>query len=435
MKKKGVALDLKEGLVYIYTLALGAIYVALLFYAIKKYGFDYSNIDFYLFFLFSLFFEFIPVRFQTFFENKFDEKYKEHDLYLSAGLIVSVLSAIHLNISNALVIPFLVFLILRSKVLFSKNYYYFIFNVSSIGILIFLSFKVYNVFPNVVKNNLIFSSFVVALISIFYFVLNLSFVLSFLTLVYRQFSKDVIFKLIGEGRLTNLFSTSINTFIVYILYKFIGISAIPVSFFTVIGIQLGNYYATKYRQAKLDLLTALAKSLEEKDSYTFGHGENVAKISVAIAKELGIQVNELNLIEIAGLLHDVGKIGIPDFIVTKTGKLTRDEYEIMKEHPKKGYEILSQITEFKDTVAKWVLHHHERWDGKGYPEGISGEEIPLESRILMIADVYHALTSDRPYREAWSKEQAIGFIKDNAGIMFDPEIVNIFLKLIEGGSI
>ncbi|ANQ53923.1 phosphohydrolase [Thermosipho sp. 1063] len=149
-----------------------------------------------------------------------------------------------------------------------------------------------------------------------------------------------------------------------------------------------------------------------------------------MAKELGFPDKDLKLIEIAGVLHDVGKIGIPDIILLKTDKLSFEEYEIMKEHSKKGYEILKNITEYKDTIAKWVLHHHERWYGKCYPDGLSKEDIPVVSRILTICDVFDALTSDRPYRKAWKKERAILFIEENSGVIFDLEIVKIFLSLV-----
>ena len=407
--------------------------MVLFFHALKNYGLDFSDINFYLFFFFLLFIEFFPVKLQSFVKKNFDEESPNIDLYLSTGMIVSVLSAVILNVSDAMLIPLFVFLVLKSKLLFSKNFYYFLFNVSGLGILIFISFNLFQVFINFFGDSIVISSIVVALISIIYFVLNLLLVLLFLFLLYGSISKSIIFKIVGEGRLTNIFSTAVNTFIVYLLYSYIGISAIPISLFTILAIHLGNYYATKYRKAKLDLLMALAKSLEEKDKYTYGHGENVAKISTRIAKRLGYSGKELSLLEIAGLLHDIGKIGIPDYIISKTGKLTPEEYEIMKEHSKKGYEILKQITEYQNTVAKWILHHHERWDGKGYPEGLVGEEIPIESRILTISDVYDALTSDRPYRKAWSKEKALSFIKENSGIIFDPKVVKVFLELVEDG--
>ncbi|ABR30859.1 metal dependent phosphohydrolase [Thermosipho melanesiensis BI429] len=421
------SLVLKMNFVTIYAFSLGAIYLLLLFLSYVKYGFDFRDINFYLMLLFYLLFEFIPVRFQTFFERKFDESKKTIDMFFSVGLIISILSTIILKITNALVLPLIVFLILRVRVLFSKEYYFFIFNVSMIGILVFVVSKFFEIFS---FKNIVLSSLYVAGISAVYSIFNLIFSFLFLTFMYKDFSKKYFNMLIGDGRFYNILSTSLNAFLVYFLYRLIGISAIPVSFFTISSIQLGNYYATKYRNAKLELLMALAKSLEEKDSYTLGHGENVAKLSVEIAKELGFSDNDLKLLEIAGILHDVGKIGIPDIIISKMDKLTSEEYEIMKEHSVKGYEILKNITEYKDTVATWVLHHHERWDGNGYPGGLKEEEIPLFSRILTISDVFDAITSDRPYRRAWSRKKAIAFIKDNSDIIFDPEIVNVFLKVI-----
>jgi HD-GYP domain-containing protein (c-di-GMP phosphodiesterase class II) len=136
----------------------------------------------------------------------------------------------------------------------------------------------------------------------------------------------------------------------------------------------------------------------------------------------------------AAMLHDLGKIGIPDEILLKKGKLTDSEYDIIRKHPQIGAEIIRHIHFLKD-VAPIVLYHHERFDGFGYCSGLKGKEIPLGARIIAIADVYQALTSDRPYRKAYSKEEALKIITEGSGTQFDPEIVKVFFEIIEAKEV
>jgi len=181
-------------------------------------------------------------------------------------------------------------------------------------------------------------------------------------------------------------------------------------------------------------IAALATAIDSRDHYTGGHSYMVTNYSLAIAKKMGFSESRLELIRIAGTLHDVGKIGISDAILNKPGKLTNEEMGVIKAHPILGLIILESIESLKP-AAKIVYHHHERFDGKGYPEGISGDVIPIESRILQIADIYHALTSDRIYRPAMPVEKAVGIIKEGLGTVSDPDIGLIFLELIENGEL
>jgi len=177
-------------------------------------------------------------------------------------------------------------------------------------------------------------------------------------------------------------------------------------------------------------LEALLAALDTRDTETEGHSERVAAYTMLIAQQLNLPQEELQHIEHGALLHDIGKIGVPDHILYKPGPLTPEEWEIMKQHPVIGYKMCMRI-EMLRPAAPIVLHHHERWDGRGYPYGLSGAEIPLGARIFAIADTLDAMTSDRPYRKALSFAQAREEIERCAGSQFDPELVRVFLELPE----
>lgn len=178
----------------------------------------------------------------------------------------------------------------------------------------------------------------------------------------------------------------------------------------------------------LESIYAFSKSLEARDYYTAEHTDKMVSIVLGIGKKLGLSQEELDNLERGAMLHDIGKIGISDSILRKKGKLTPEEYLMIKLHPKIGAEIIRSIHFLKDVVPI-VLHHHERWNGKGYPSGLKGEEIPLAARIVSIGDAYQALASDRPYRRAYSKKDALEIIKKEAGVCFDKNLVEILVKI------
>ncbi len=173
-------------------------------------------------------------------------------------------------------------------------------------------------------------------------------------------------------------------------------------------------------------IKALAQALEAKDEYTRGHSERVAEISVGIARYLSLSEEETHDIWLAGLLHDIGKIGIRESVLNKPGKLDEAEWECVQRHPVLAERILCPIEELSG-VIKIVRHHHERYDGSGYPDGLKRSKIPLGARILAVADAYDALTSKRPYRDALSIEHSLGVLEEAAGTQFDPVIVRAFL--------
>ncbi|OGS46277.1 MAG: hypothetical protein A2539_02805 [Elusimicrobia bacterium RIFOXYD2_FULL_34_15] len=176
-------------------------------------------------------------------------------------------------------------------------------------------------------------------------------------------------------------------------------------------------------------LFILAKVLEEKDRYTKGHSERVANYSVDIAKELKLPENYIRIIYQAGLLHDIGKIGIKNIILNKRDVLSNNEFDEIKKHTIIGFEILNILNNFKE-LSVIIRHHHERIDGKGYPDNKKGEEIPLSSRILAIADSYDAMTSNRPYRKGMAQVEAIKRLIMSKGTQLDTMLVNIFVNVL-----
>ncbi|MCX7950211.1 MAG: HD-GYP domain-containing protein, partial [Treponemataceae bacterium] len=173
-----------------------------------------------------------------------------------------------------------------------------------------------------------------------------------------------------------------------------------------------------------------AKALELRDRETEGHSERVTALTLLIAQVMGVSSEELTYVRWGALLHDVGKLGVPDSILLKPGPLTEEEWAIMRKHPLHAYEMMRNIP-YLQRALDIPLYHHERFDGKGYPMGLEGKKIPLAARIFAVVDVYDALTSDRPYRKAWPKEKALKYISEESGKAFDPEVVEVFLQIME----
>ncbi|MDX1764004.1 MAG: HD domain-containing phosphohydrolase [bacterium] len=184
------------------------------------------------------------------------------------------------------------------------------------------------------------------------------------------------------------------------------------------------------REFLLNVIKAFVASIEAKDAYTRGHSERVNQISLAIAEIMGLSSREKLVLNWASILHDIGKIGIPEEILTKPEKLTAEEYAIIQEHPEKGTTILHSIDQLRDAIPA-ILHHHERFDGHGYPGGLEGPDIPLFARIIAVADTYDAMRSKRSYREAISQEETLAEIRRVAGSQLDPEVVADFLETLE----
>ena len=192
--------------------------------------------------------------------------------------------------------------------------------------------------------------------------------------------------------------------------------------------------ALQVEQLTVDALLTIANAVEARDGYTGGHVERVTRYAVAAGRKLGMRGEALRSLWVGGLLHDIGKIGVPDTILKKPDCLTPDEFEVMKRHPRIGAAILERSPFLRPAVAG-VLRHHERWDGAGYPDGLEGEEIPLEGRILAVADAYDAIVTTRAYRDRRTAEAAVEELRRCAGTQFDPAVVEAFVAAMEEGFV
>jgi diguanylate cyclase (GGDEF)-like protein/putative nucleotidyltransferase with HDIG domain len=182
------------------------------------------------------------------------------------------------------------------------------------------------------------------------------------------------------------------------------------------------------RIARFRAAASLARAVDSRDAYTGSHSERVANLAAEIAAKLGLPAEEVELTRLAGSLHDLGKLAIPEEILRKPAALSDAERLVLERHPQIGYRMLESLG--VDPIAYWVLHHHERWDGSGYPDGLAGERIPLGARIIFVSDAFDAMTSDRLYRESLSHEDAIAEVERCSGSQFDPEVVNAFLACV-----
>jgi HD-GYP domain-containing protein (c-di-GMP phosphodiesterase class II) len=178
----------------------------------------------------------------------------------------------------------------------------------------------------------------------------------------------------------------------------------------------------------LGVVRALSSAIDAKDPYTCGHSERVARVASRLGRELGLPEPDVNQLYLAGLLHDVGKIGIRDAVLLKSGMLTAEEYEHIKEHPRIGFEILSGVRQLRHLLPG-VRNHHENFDGSGYPDALAGHEIPLMARIMAVADAYDAMSSDRPYRKGMSADRVERIFRDGAGVQWDRRVVETFISI------
>ncbi len=179
-------------------------------------------------------------------------------------------------------------------------------------------------------------------------------------------------------------------------------------------------------QANDALIESFVRALDMREGETPGHGHRVAEMATRLARLVLPEGTDLIHLRHGALLHDIGKMGVPESILHKPGPLDDEEWKVMRQHPQFGYELLSPVP-FMRTALDIPIAHHERWDGRGYPHGLRGEQIPLAARIFAVVDVWDSLTSDRPYRPAWPESNALPYIRSQAGTHFDPQVVDAFL--------
>ncbi|HOQ50486.1 MAG TPA: HD-GYP domain-containing protein [Candidatus Atribacteria bacterium] len=399
-------------------------------------------------------------------------------LYLSivigAGVLLEIVSLFHLDFSLSQLVPFFIFsllafllelmpvylqggvalsisftLVYAALLLFSpyfatsvaflcmffatikSPYYASLFNASQYALSAFLSGQVFQMLGGYELSWQSLPFYGVAAVSILVFFVSNTFlvggVISLsqgtpLRLFWREKNiREILFQYFA------LFPFSL---LLYLVYSYVGYWGIILFFFPLMVARYSFKLFADTKKNHLQLLQALIAALDARDSYTAGHSSRVAELSLQIAEHLHLPPQKREALEYAAVLHDVGKLGIQDSILTKQGELSEDEHSLVCEHPEIGYKILGEV-DFLQEAAQIVLAHHERMDGSGYPEGKKGEEIPIEARIVGAADVFDALTSDRPYRRAYSAEEALEIMENEEKGSFDPEVLQILRKIVE----
>ena len=242
-------------------------------------------------------------------------------------------------------------------------------------------------------------------------------------IIHRRIKQLLIIPIIVEDKVIgviNLENTSLNPDTIDLLRSFSEGAAVAIN---------NAHLYQKIQDSYFEIAKALAQAIEAKDPYTHGHSARVVEYTVLIAQKLDLQEEEKELLKYAAMLHDIGKIGVRGIVLNNPKGLTGEEYDEIKKHPLVGESIIKPI-ELLQPIRPLIRHHHEWYNGKGYPDGLSGENIPLGARILAVADAYDAMKSDRPYRKALTDETVIRELKRGSGTQFDPEIVEIFLETL-----
>ena len=352
------------------------------------------------------------------------EKLGENKIKLTGGMIVNLIVALNSKPAVAFLVGFI------SSILPSGGRYEAlkeVFNASQISIaaslssLLAMNIPIDNHSPYFILKVIIVALFYVGLNSMTMFGLFVTLDVSKL----RKFMSNMI-PVIFLGAIPAGLTSALGVF----MFNYMGYYSLPIVGGIFALIRLMHFYRSKYIEAKLESLIAMVKALEEKDKYTRGHSERTAKYAELLGKKLGYKGNHLEMLRLAALLHDIGKIGIPDAILNKPRILTKEEYDQIKKHPVKGAEIIKPFS-YLSKIVPWIRYHHEAWDGSGYPDGLKGNDIPEEARIIAIADVYDALTSRRSYRLEYDEERALEILQDMKGTRLDPKLVDLFIEALK----
>jgi len=309
------------------------------------------------------------------------------------------------------------------------RWYKIVFNVSQYALSAGVAGIAYQILGGVVGavnlNNYIIPAVICAII---YYLINLN-----LFMIVISFAEEVSILSVWKKRLSGIIATYIALtpigFVMAMVYVSIGIWGIILFFFPLILARRSFELYTKMRRVYLDTIRALAAAIDAKDPYTKGHSERVAQLALSIAEEMDLPEREIEKIEYTALLHDVGKIGVDERILAKNDGLTDEEYKKIKAHTITGAKIIEPVDFLKDSYDA-IYHHHERYDGDGYPDGLKERNISLTARIIAVADAFDAMGSDRPYRKKLSKKKIFKELKEQSGKQFDPNIVNILLSIL-----
>ncbi len=268
-----------------------------------------------------------------------------------------------------------------------------------------------------------------AICAVVYYLINSNL---FMTVI--SIAEEVSILSVWKNRIRGIIATYLALapigFIMAMIYVAIGIWGIILFFFPLILARRSFELYTKMRIVYLETIRALAAAIDAKDPYTKGHSERVAETSVALAQELNLSDRDIENIEYTALLHDIGKIGIADNILGKDSKLTNKEFGKIKEHTVIGAKIIEPVDFLKNSY-KAIYHHHEKYNGKGYPDGLKSEDIPLSARIIAVADAYDAMGSDRPYRKKLNHNKILRELKEQSGKQFDPEVVKVLISVLD----
>lgn len=315
------------------------------------------------------------------------------------------------------------------KCALNTPYYKTLFNISQIAISVFMAGITYKYLGG--QSGYIYPKYLVEAIiaSCVYYLFNSGIVAVLMKLLTKKSFMSIWIMDFKWGTINFLFLAFIGILMTSVFVKF-GYIALLIFFVPLIMVRYMFKLNMDLKQSYYDTINALTKALEAKDRYTLGHSKSVEKLAVYLCREAGFSEAHTEMVRIAALLHDVGKIGIVENILNKPGKLSKEEYDHIKQHPVSGYEILKDVP-FLKNVRYWVRYHHEWYNGNGYPDGISGRQIPLEAEILSVADVFDALVSDRPYRNAYTREEAYKIIVDSEGTQFSPRVIRLFKRAYE----
>lgn len=375
----------------------------------------------------SLFFVFLSALMES-----FTIKYK--DLSISTGFAITFAAIIVFGTFKAMIIVSLGVALRITKYqnkyrhILNTPIYKTFFNISNFSLSIFMSSYFLNIPIYKITNYSNFLRDMFILVTIFLLVNSM-----IISLLVSILNNDNFFKLyisnLKFGILNIFFMAPFGLIVAYLfnVYKIFGIAIL------MFPITLSRYIFILYIESKnkyLETVKALMNAMEARDKYTEGHSRRVAGIVEKIAKELKYSESKIEQLNIASLLHDVGKIGIDDNILNKPGNLSEDEYSIIKKHPLIGYEILKEIKDL-DEISFIVKHHHERYDGKGYPDGKKFDELNLDVFIVQLADSIDAMSTDRPYRRALSKDEVLNELVKNKGTQFHPTVVDAYIRSLK----